>query len=57
MTKREFRESIASLFSQGRVIDRELPEELKHGRRKTFLYPLHSAANGGGLVAPEGDSH
>lgn len=43
MKRFELREALILLEVSGEVVSRDLPPELKHGQRKTYLHPVHCA--------------
>lgn len=40
LTERSLKAAVTHLRAQGRIVDEELPKELKWGRRQTYLFPV-----------------
>jgi RecA-family ATPase len=53
MSRQELRDALAELQVSGRVVDEDLPKELKYGNRRTYLRPVHVADPFGEIDAEE----
>ena len=51
LPRARIRAALAALETNGRLEERDLPEELRRGRRKTYLHPYSAKPNGG--IEPE----
>lgn len=51
LSRARLRAALAVLETLGRIEERDLPDDQKHGRRKTYLHALKAATQSGGLAA------